>query len=46
MEQNRPGFRLRLNLFDAIVILIALAAAAFLLWQRLRPSAPAAPTPW
>lgn len=40
MEQNRPGFRLRLNLFDAIVILIALAAAAFLLWQRLRPAAP------
>ena len=42
MEQNRPQFRLRLNFFDAVVILIALAAAALLLWQRLRPAAPAA----
>lgn len=42
MEPNQSKFRIRLNLFDAIVILIALAAAALLLWQRLRPAAPAA----
>jgi len=39
-------FRLRLNLFDAIVILLALAVGAFLLWTRLKPAAvtPASPT--
>ena len=40
MEQNTPKFRLRLNLFDAIVILAALAVGALLLWVRLRPAAP------
>ena len=40
MEQNTPKFRLRLNLFDAIVILAALAVGALLLWVRLRPAVP------
>lgn len=37
MEQ--PKFRLRLNLFDGIVLVIALAAAAFMSWMALRPAA-------
>lgn len=31
MEQNTPKFRLRLNLFDTIVLVLALAVGAFLL---------------
>lgn len=42
MEQNNPKFRLRLNLFDGIVLVLALAVGAFLLWSTLKPSAPAA----
>lgn len=38
MEQKR--FRLKLNLFDGIVILLAAAAAAFLLWRTMRPEVP------
>lgn len=41
MEQNTPKFRLRLNLFDAIVLVLALAVGAFLLWSALKPAAPA-----
>jgi len=41
-EENRQGFRLRLNLFDAIVILVAVAAAALLLWRQARPDTAAA----
>jgi len=37
MEQNTPKFRLRLNLFDAIVLVLALAVGAFLLWNALKP---------
>lgn len=40
MEQNTPKFRLRLNLFDGIVLLLALAAAAFLLWRAVKPDTP------
>lgn len=40
MEQNTPKFRLRLNLFDGIVLVLALAVAAFLVWTALKPSAP------
>lgn len=43
MEQNTPKFRLRLNLFDGIVLLAALGVAAFLLWTRFKPQAPAEP---
>lgn len=42
MEQNNHKFRLHLNLFDCIVILIALAAAGFLLWNRFKPAQAAA----
>jgi len=45
MEQNTSGFRLRLNLFDGIIILLALAAGAFLAWSTLKPAVPAAPDP-
>lgn len=38
MEQKR--FRLKLNLFDGIVLLLAVAAAAFLLWRALKPELP------
>ena len=38
MEQKR--FRLKLNLFDGIVLLLAAAVAAFLLWRLIRPEVP------
>lgn len=41
MEQNTPKFRLRLNLFDGLVIVAALAVGALLLWTRLKPAVPA-----
>ena len=40
MEQNTPKFRLRLNLFDTIVLVLALAVGAFLLWRAVKPAAP------
>ena len=40
MEHNTSGFRLRLNLFDGIVLIAALAVGAFLIWNRLKPAAP------
>ncbi len=39
MEQNNAKFRLRLNLFDCAVILIALALGGLLLWRQMRPAA-------
>ena len=45
MEPKNTKFRFHLNLFDGIVILAALLVAAFLLWNRLKPTATvAAPT--
>lgn len=38
MEDKNTKFRLRLNLFDAVVILAALAVAVLLLWMRMRPA--------
>ena len=38
MEQNTPKFRLRLNLFDGIVLAVALIAAAVLGWMILNPT--------
>lgn len=38
MEGNKKAFCLRLNLFDAIVIVAALAVGAFLLWSQLQPA--------
>ena len=40
-KSNGQKFRLRLNLFDAIVLILAVAAAAALFWSARRP----APTP-
>lgn len=40
MEQNTPKFRLRLNLFDGIVLLLILAAGALVLWSALKSQAP------
>ena len=39
MEQNTPKFRLRLNLFDGIILIAALAVGAFLLWNAGKPRA-------
>lgn len=39
MEHNTPKFRLKLNLFDGIIILLALAVGALLLWRALAPQA-------
>lgn len=38
MEEKK--FRLRLNLFDGIVLVLALAVGAFLLWNALKPEVP------
>ena len=38
MEEKK--FRLKLNLFDGIVLLLAVAVAAFLLWRAVRPEVP------
>lgn len=40
MEQNTPKFRLRLNLFDAIVLVLALLVGAVLAYTVLKPSGP------
>ena len=40
MEHNTPKFRLRLNLFDGIVLVLALAVAALLVWTALKPDVP------
>lgn len=41
MAQKPETFRLRLNLFDSIVLILALAAGAFLLWNALNPNSAA-----
>lgn len=38
MEQNTHKFRLKLNLFDGIVLVLAVAVAAFLLWRAMKPA--------
>lgn len=43
MEQNTAKFRLKLNLFDCIVLVLALAVAVFVLWRAVKPEVPAAP---
>lgn len=45
MEHNTPKFRLRLNLFDGIVLVLALAVGAFLLWTALKPDTASVVTP-
>ena len=44
MEARSNKFRLRLNLFDGIVLVLALAVGAVLLWSVLKPSAATAET--
>lgn len=46
MEQNTPKFRLRLNLFDGIILVLALAVGALVIWSALKPRAasPEAPS--
>ena len=39
MEENKYKFRLRLNLFDGIILVVALAVAAVLLWMAVKPQA-------
>lgn len=38
MEPKAQKFRLRLNLFDAMVLILALLVGAFLLWHFLKPA--------
>ena len=38
--EHTSKFRLRFNLFDGIVLLLAVAAAVFLLWRTMRPAVP------
>ena len=38
MEQNTQKFRLKLNLFDGIVLVLAVAVAAFLRWRAMKPA--------
>lgn len=42
MANEKPKFRLRLNLFDGIILVLALAVGAFLAWNYLKPAAGAA----
>ena len=39
MEPNTPKFRLRLNLFDAIILVLVLVVGGVLAWLTLRPAA-------
>ena len=36
--ENNEKFRLRLNLFDGVVLLLAVAVGAFLLWNAYKPA--------
>ena len=38
MEQSNPKFLLRLNLFDAVILVLVLAVGAVLVWFSLRSS--------
>ena len=46
MEPNKPKFRFRLNLFDSIVLVLALAVGAFLVWSAIKPAAAPAEGPF
>lgn len=45
MEQSNPKFRLRLNLFDAIILVLVLAIGAALVWFGLRSGGAAETAP-
>lgn len=38
MNEKRTGFRLRLNLFDALVLIAALLVGGYLAWNALKPA--------
>ena len=40
MENNNEKFRLRLNLFDGIVLVLAVVVAGLLVWNHLKPETP------
>lgn len=40
MENNKEKFHLRLNLFDGIVLVLAVLVAGFLIWSRVKPNTP------
>lgn len=44
MEQNTHKFRLRLNLFDGLVLILVLALGGLLLWMNLKASSDRANT--
>ena len=46
MEENKKPFRLRMNLFDGIVLVIILAVGLFLLWTQFRPEEEPASSEW
>ena len=41
MENKNEKFRLRLNLFDGIVLVLAIVVAGLLVWNRVKPETPA-----
>lgn len=41
MENNNEKFRLRLNLFDGIILVLAVVVAGLLVWNHLKPENPA-----
>ena len=45
MEEKKSGPRLRLNLFDALVLIAALAVGGFLAWKALKPAPQEVETP-
>ena len=45
MEEKKSGSRLRLNLFDALVLIAALAVGGFLAWKALKPAPQEVETP-
>jgi len=38
MESKTPKFRVRLNLFDGIVLVLAMQVGALVLWMALKPA--------
>ena len=41
MENKNEKFHLRLNLFDGIVLVLAVLVAGLLIWSRMKPATPA-----
>lgn len=45
MEQNHSKFRLKLSIFDVVVLVLVIAVAAILLWKVLKPAKPVVDEP-